>query len=160
MNVFHYAFPITLKDDFLWKITFSCCLRKKKPIVFMKQSIVLPLAHLNKVIMNSYAWLQLFLFFQNPLWIKNAFTMPLNKIIKRCTLCFPWNSKLFMNDNHIDGFWVDEYLWMYLWNVRKVCSSHKREYFYKIRLLSNHLTNLKMNLLKYFIVGYCWMKKR
>jgi len=31
-----------------------------------KQLIVLPLAHVNKVVINSYAWLQLFLFFQNP----------------------------------------------------------------------------------------------
>ena len=79
--------------------------------------IVLPLEHLNKTVMISYAWLQLFLFFHNPLWVKYAFFVPLNYIIKRYILCFPWNLKLFMNGNHIGGHGVNEYLWMYLWNV-------------------------------------------
>ena len=31
-----------------------------------------------KAVMISYAWLQLFLFFHNPLWVKYAFFVPLN----------------------------------------------------------------------------------
>ena len=51
---------------------------EKQPIVFLKQPIVSPLANLDKAVMNSYAWLQLSIFFQNPLWVKYAFFVPLN----------------------------------------------------------------------------------
>ena len=114
-----YAFGFIMHFPSLWKMIFFekwhfLVVSKKQPIVFTKQPIVLPLAHLNKAVMNSYASLQLFLFFHNPLWVKNAFTMPLNQIIKRCIICFIWNSMIFMNGNHTGGHGVDEYLWMWL----------------------------------------------
>jgi len=82
----------------------------KKLIVFTKQLIVLPLAHLNKVVMNSYAWLQLFPLFQNPWWVKYAFIVPLNQIIKGYILFCLEIQSFFMNGNHIYGHEVDEYL--------------------------------------------------
>jgi len=80
MNELHYAFPITLKVICFEK--HSLVVTAKQPIVFIKQLTILPVTSLNKVVMNSYVWLQLFLFFQNPLWVKYAFIVPLNQIVK------------------------------------------------------------------------------
>jgi len=82
MNKLHTAFFINLKGEFVVLINVFFVVTVRQLIVFTKKPIVLPLAYLNKVVMNSYAWFQLFLFFQNPLWVKYAFIVPLNQIIK------------------------------------------------------------------------------